>query len=89
MRQNTSEPGAARRDLLDLGLAVDREQADAELEGARDVALLLDRVAEGDAVGRGAGRQRHLGLGDRSGVEARAERGEQLSTSGAGFALTA
>ena len=30
-----------------------------------------------DAVGVGAGRERHLDLGDRGGVEARAERGEQ------------
>ena len=44
--------GRGAGDLLDLGLAVDREQADAEREGARDVALLLDGVAEGDAVRR-------------------------------------
>ena len=69
--------GRGAGDLLDLGLAVDREEADAELEGARDVTLLLDRVAERDAVGRSAGRERHLDLGDRGGVEARAERGEQ------------
>ena len=72
-------PGAGRRagDLLDLGLAVDRVEADAEREGARDVALLLDRVAVGDAVGRGAGREHHLDLGDRGGVEAGAELGQQ------------
>ena len=48
--------GAGRRagDLLDLGLAVDREEAHAERIGARDVALLLDGVAVGDAVGRGS-----------------------------------
>ena len=69
--------GGGAADLLHLGLAVDREQADAERVGARDVALLLDRVAEGDAVGRGAGREHHLDLGDRGGVEAGAERGEQ------------
>ena len=77
MRQNTLRAGRGAGDLLDLGLAVDREQANAEREGARDVALLLDRVAEGDAVGRGAGREHHLDLGDRGGVEAGAERGEQ------------
>ena len=66
--------GRGAGDLLDLGLAVDREQADAEREGARDVALLLDGVAEGDALGRGAGREHHLDLGDRGGVEAGAER---------------
>ena len=71
------EPGRRARDLLDLGLAVDREQANAELVGARDVALLLDGVAIGDAVRRRAGRERHLDLGDRGGVEAGAELGEQ------------
>ena len=76
-RQNTLRAGRGAADLLDLGLAVDREQADAEREGARDVALLLDGVAEGDAVGRGAGREHHLDLGDRGGVEAGAERGEE------------
>ena len=78
--QDAAEDAAAGRgagDLLDLGLAVDREQPDAELIGARDVALLLDGVAVGDAVGRGAGRQHHLDLGDRGGVEAGAERGQQ------------
>ena len=67
--------GALRHagDLLDLGLAIDREEPHAELEGPGDVALLLDRVAEGDAVRRGAGRQHHLDLLDRGAVEARAE----------------
>ena len=70
--------GAGRRagDLLHLGLAVDRVEADAEREGARDVALLLDRVAVGNAVGRGAGGEHHLDLGDRGGVEAGAELGQ-------------
>ena len=65
-------------DLLDLGLAIDREEAHAELEGARDVALLLDRVAEGDAVGRRAGVERQLDLDDGGRVEARAELGQEL-----------
>ena len=69
--------GRGAADLLDLGLAVDREQADAERIGARDVALLLDRVAEGDALGRGAGGEHHLDLGDRGGVEAGAKRDQQ------------
>ena len=46
--------------------------------GARDVAFLLDGVAEGNAVRRGAGGEHHLDLGDRGGVEAGAERGEEL-----------
>ena len=45
-----------------------REQADAEREGARDVALLLDRVAIGDAVRGAACGEHHLDLGDRGGV---------------------
>src|SRR5262249_54827004 len=49
----------------------------AERKGPRDVALLLDGVAIGDAVGRGASRQHHLDLGDRGGVEAGAQLGEQ------------
>ena len=69
--------GGGAGDLLDFLDAVDGEEPDAEREGARDVALLLDRVAEGDALGRRAGSQRHLDFGDRSGVEGRAERGEQ------------
>ena len=44
---------------------------------AGDVALLLDGVAVGDAVGRRAGRQHHLDLRHRGGVEGGAERGEE------------
>ena len=52
--QHAAEHACARRgacDFLDLFHAVDREQADAELVGARDVALLLDGVAVGDSLG--------------------------------------
>ena len=56
--------GSGTGDLLDFGGAVDREQANAEREGARDVALLLDRVAEGDARGGRAGVERHFDFGD-------------------------
>ena len=69
--------GRRARDLLDLGGAVDRVEAHAERIGARDVTLLLDRVAERDAVRRRAGRERHLDLRHGRRVEARAERGEQ------------
>jgi len=75
-RRTPARRGGARH-LLHLLDRVHREHADAELVGARDVALLLDRVAEGDAVGGGAGGQGHLDLGDGSRVEARAHRGEQ------------
>ena len=77
------------RDLLDLRLAIDREQPHAERIGARDVTLLLDRVAEADAVGRRAGGHRLLDLGHRSRVEARPEAASRSRISGAGFALTA
>src|SRR6188472_3420128 len=66
--------GGGAGDLLDLGGAVDREQANAEREGARDIALLLDRIAIGDALRGRTGIERHLDLGDRGAVEARAHR---------------
>src|SRR4029077_14710540 len=47
-------------------------------EGAGDVALLLDGVAIGNAVGHRAGRQHGLDLHDRGSVEAGTEIGEQL-----------
>ena len=83
-RSTACAPG----DLLDLGLAIDREEAHAELEGARDVALLLDRVAEGDAVGRRAGGERQLDLDHarRCRSTSRA-RPAELSTSGSGIRL--
>ena len=69
--------GGGTRNLLDFGGAVDREQANAEREGACDVALLLDRVAIGDAVGRRACGQRHLDFRHGGGIEAGAERSQQ------------
>ena len=46
--------------------------------GARAVALLLDGVAERNAVRRRAGRQCHLDLRYRGGIEARAQLGQQV-----------
>src|SRR4030081_1022402 len=69
--------GGGARHLLDLGAAVDGEQPNAEREGARDIPLLLDRIAIGDALGGGTRGQRHLDFGDRGAVEARAHRGQQ------------
>ena len=69
--------GGGASDLFHLCLAVDREQTDAERESARDVTFLLDRIAEGDALGRGAGGEHHLDLGDRGGVEAGAKRDQE------------
>ena len=54
--------GSGTRDFLNLGLAVDCEQRDAQPEGGGDLALLLDRVAVGDALGAGAGGQHRLGF---------------------------
>ena len=76
MRQNPRAGGGAG-DLLHLGHAVDREQPHAERIGARDVAFLLDGVAERDPVRLGARREHHLDLGDRGGVEARPQRREE------------
>ena len=73
----TPAPRRGARDLLDLRLAIDGIQPHAELEGAENVALFLDRVAEGDAVGRRAGGQRLLDLDHRGAIEAGAELGEQ------------
>ena len=66
------------RDLLHFLVRIDGEERNAQRMGARDVALLLDGVAEGDAIGRGTGSQRHLDLRHRGGVEAGAEAGQQL-----------
>ncbi len=78
MRQKTRAPGAARATFSTSAAQSTAIEIDAERAGAGDVALLLDGVAVGDAVGRGAGRQHHLDLGDRGGVEAGAEPGEKL-----------
>ncbi len=55
MRQNTPSlaPGRPARAIFSTSASQSTaKRRDAELEGARDVALLLDRVAEGDAVRR-------------------------------------
>ena len=69
--------GGGTGDLVGLRLAVDGVESDPERVGARDVTLLLDGVAVRDAVGRGARRQHHLDLGNRGGVEARSQAGEE------------
>ncbi len=77
------------RDLLDLGFAIDREEAHAERIGARDVALLLDRVAEADAVGRRTGREHLLDFDNEAASKHEPSRASRSSTSGAGLAFTA
>src|SRR5262249_60484298 len=79
--------GRGARDLLDLLLGVDGKEADAARIGGGDVALFLDRVAVGDAVGGGAGGERHVDLGDAGAVEGGAEFGEQLQDLGLGVRL--
>ena len=77
--QHAAEHARARRDaaeLLQLGLAVEGEQAHALLVGPGDVLFLLDGVAEGDAVHRNAGGLDELDLAAARGVELRA-RGRQ------------
>src|SRR5690606_25784238 len=69
--------GRGAGDLVDLLGGIDGEEADAARKGGGNVALLLDRVAIGDAVGRGAGGERHVDLGDAGAIEARAELGEE------------
>src|SRR5712672_925455 len=71
--QDAAEHLGARRgagDLLDLRAAIDREQANAEREGTRDVTLLLDRIAIGDPLRARTSGQRHLDFGHRGAVEA-------------------
>ena len=89
MRQNTLAAGRRAGDLLDLGLAVDREEAHAERVGARDVALLLDRVAEGDAVGRAPAASAISISGTEAVSKHEPSAASSFSTSGAGFAFTA
>jgi hypothetical protein len=64
-------------DLLHFLDAIHSEQPDAQLISAKNVALLLDGVAEGDALRRRTGIHRHLDLGNRRGVEGRTHRSEQ------------
>ncbi len=66
------------RDLFHLGLAIDREQRDAERESGSDLALFFDRVAVRDAVRRRASGEHGGRLAHRSDIEAAAESGQQL-----------
>jgi hypothetical protein len=78
------DAGARRRagDLLDLGFAVDRVQRHPEPEGGCDLGLLLDRIAVGDALGRGAGGDYRVGLAHRGDIEAGAELDQELEDVG-------
>ncbi len=88
--KNAAEHLRARsgaRDLLHLDLAVDGEEPDALLVGLLDVALLLDGVAEGNAVRGRAGGQHHLDLADGGAIEAGAELRQHLEDLGVGIGL--
>src|SRR5690606_2897685 len=68
--ENTAEHTAAWSsacDLLDFFNAIDRKQANAHLEGACNIAFLLDGVAIADAICRRASVKRHLDFSNRSG----------------------
>src|SRR6266478_6637799 len=69
--------GGGTGGLFDFRGAIDGKQANAEREGARDVTLLLDRIAKGNAIGGRAGGKRHLDFSHRGAIEARAHRGQQ------------
>jgi len=86
----TPWPGAARAILFDFGGTIDREQANAELKGARMSRSFFDRIAIGDALRRRTGGERHLDLREpmRSSKHEPIEASSD-NTSGAGFAFTA
>ena len=76
-RQNTRAPGATRAIFSTSSTQSTANRRMPSCIGAGDVALLLDGVAEGDAVGRRTGIHRHLDFGNGRGVEGRAHRSEQ------------
>ena len=72
--------GTGRRldELVELGLGVEREAADPQAVRLRDVALLLDGVAEAELVGRRSGSEALVDLADGRHVEARTLVHQQL-----------
>ena len=77
------ERDIARAFALGIRLfAVDRKQRDAEPMCGGDLALFLDRVAVRDPIRRAAGREHHLGLGDRGDVEAGTKLGQKFQDFG-------
>ncbi len=82
--------GRRARDLVDLGLAVDGIEPHAELVGPRDVALLLDGVAERDAIRRCAPAASTISISATEAVSKQEPSdASRRSSSGAGFAFTA
>ena len=68
-----SSTGRALGQLVELGRAVEGEEAHTALIGGGDVALLLDGVAVGDPLWPDAERQAEIDLAQAGGVEAGAE----------------
>ena len=62
--------GSSAGYLVDFLDCIDREQANAELIGARNIAFFLNGVAKRDAVSRRTGIHRHFDLNDRGCVKA-------------------
>ena len=78
--QHAAEHAGARSgtgNLLDFLVAVDGKERDAERMRTGDVALLLDGVAEGDAVRGRTGVERHFDFGDGRAIEVGAHASEQ------------
>ena len=69
--------GGRLRQLLQFGLGVEGEQGNALAMGIGDVALLLDGVAERDAIGRGASLQAKIDFTGAGDVEVGAQPGQQ------------
>ncbi len=83
--QDAAEHGSARggrRELVELGLAVEGEQPDAAPIGIGDVALLLDGVAVGDARRLDAGGEAEIDLARARDVEIGAEARQPLDQLG-------
>ena len=77
------------RDLLHFLVRIDGEERNAQRMGARDVALLLDGVAEGDAIGRGAGCSAISISGTEAVSKHEPRPASSFRISGAGLAFTA
>ena len=78
MRQITRLPGAARATFSTSASQSTANSVTPSSKARGDLALLLDGVAVGDALGRGAGGQHVFGLADRGDVEARSRCRQQL-----------
>ncbi|ENN87458.1 hypothetical protein RHSP_28371 [Rhizobium freirei PRF 81] len=90
IRQHAAEhtsAGSGTGNLLDFLVAVDGEEADTECMRTGDIALLLDRVAEGDAGSGRPGIERHFDFSDGRAIEIGAEAGEQAQHFRSGVGL--